>query len=322
MKGEIKSVPARDIHQSSVLPSREHNTELSESVKKMGIQQPIIVRPIPEKPNEYEIIDGSGRREALKGDEQTLVDVRYDVKDSELFKISDATFTRKERTAYETAQFYAAWFKTLTKETGSIEGVQQKLAEQANLSESSLSQYIAIARLFDKLKEVAPKEQFNTLRTWSVNKLYKLSELIDDNRLIDVARLFELKFETPIEEIEDTVSCYKGVKQPEETMPDQQEPVSGQAEPSIPNLHPATAFSDESKKICLRNLKRVGSLATETHDMLNTLVQELLRDTDRYSSVEILQTLTKVLHALRKLKRHSSVLKQKMKPNTTRGDAQ
>lgn len=266
------------------------------------------------------MVDGLGRLDPLRDDDQILVDVRYDTTDSELFKISNATFSRKDRTAYESALFYDAWFETLTREEGSTEGLQQKLAEQANVSESSLSQYIAIARLFNKLQQVAPKEQFSTLKTWSINKLYKLSELTDDNRLIDVAGYFELKLETSIEEIEDTVNRYRGVKQLEEMMLDQQEPVSGQAEPSVSITHPATAFIDESKKICLRNVKRVSSLATETHDMLSTLVQELLQGTDRYSSAEILQTLTKILHALQKLKRHSNVLKQKMKPSTVQGD--
>jgi ParB/RepB/Spo0J family partition protein len=319
---DFRYVPAGKVHNSSLLPSRQHGEELPKSVKQTGIQQPIIVRPMLGTQDEYEIIDGRGRRESISDDEQIPIDIRNGVSDSEVFRISESTFQRKDRTAYETALFYAAWLKTLEKETGSVEGLQQKIAEKTNISESSLSQYIAIARLFDKLNELAPKEHFSTLKTWSVNKLYKLSELIDDNRLIDVARFFELKFETSIEEIEETVNCYRGMKQPEETMPAQQEPVSGQVEPSIHSPYPVAAFSDESKKTCLRNVKRVSSLANETHDVLNSLVQELLQDSDHYSSDEIIQTLTKILHALRKLKRHSSVLKLKMKPTKTGVGAQ
>ena len=101
MQREFKLVYARNLHQSTILPQREHNQELIESVKKVGIQTPLIVRLVEGKPGEYEIIDGGLRSAELRDDDQVLVDVRSDVKDSELFKISDATFKRKDRTAYE-----------------------------------------------------------------------------------------------------------------------------------------------------------------------------------------------------------------------------
>ncbi len=208
MQKELKTVPANKIHQSAILPPREHGTEISDSVKKTGLQTAIIVRLIQQKPDEYEVIDGSGRLEALRGDDEVLVDVRC-VTDAQVFAISNSTFQRKDRTAYEVSQFYAAWLKVLEKEKGQVEGLQQELADQANLSESSLSQFIAIARLFDKLQQVAPKEPFEKLKTWSINKLYKLSELVDDDRLIDAARFFDMKFETSPEEVAESVADYR-----------------------------------------------------------------------------------------------------------------
>lgn len=101
MQREFKWVYARNLHQSTILPQREHNPELTESVKKLGVQTPLIVRRIEVKPGEFEIIDGGLRKGELHGDDQVLVDVRSDVKDSELFRISEATFKRRDRSAYE-----------------------------------------------------------------------------------------------------------------------------------------------------------------------------------------------------------------------------
>ncbi len=316
MEKNIKSVPAHNIHQSSILPPRQHNEELTKSVKQLGIQQPIIVRPIAGKNDEYEIVDGQGRMEAVGNDEQVLIDVRHDLKDSEVFRISESTFQRKERTAYETARFYAAWLKTLEKQEGVVEGLQQKLADQANLSESSLSQYVAIARLFEKLQELAPKETFSRLKALSINKVYKLSMLSDNPHLVDVATLFESKSETSIEEVENTVSSLIDDARTEELLGDENQTPDNSQPNSIALQQPNKA-DGKSKKNCLSRAKKVESLATETHKILDTTIQGLVNNIDKCSSEEVLQLLNDLLRILRKLRSHSSVLQQKM--NWTQG---
>jgi hypothetical protein len=312
MQREFKLVAVRDLNPSTVLPPREHSPEISESVKKIGVQQPPIVRPIAGKPGEYEIIDGHIRVDKLKPDDQILVDIRYDVNDLELVKISAASFLRKERTAYEVSQFLAAGLKTLEKEEGAVEvkGLHQKLANLANLGESSLSQFLAIAGLFQKLQELAPQEQFSNLRTWSINKLFKLSTLVDDPSVLDVAQQFDLKSEVQMEDVENVVNDYK-----EREMEALEAQIRSGLEPEQSQMAPepfSATSSDCSKRICLKNAKKVGSLVSETHETLNAAVQQLTQDADRFSTTEILQTLTKVLRTLRRLKKHSSVLKQKM----------
>jgi hypothetical protein len=75
-KQEFKSVPIKKVHPSTILPPRSYNSDLAESVKRYGIQQPLIVRPIVDKPREYEFIDGYGRFASVK-DEQTDRSARF-----------------------------------------------------------------------------------------------------------------------------------------------------------------------------------------------------------------------------------------------------
>jgi hypothetical protein len=213
--------------------------------------------------------------------------------------------------------FFLAWLITLEKELGTAEGIQQKLAIQANLSESSLSQYLCIARLFEKLKEVAPEEPFSKLKTWGVNMLYNLSELTNHAELKYVALSFETKFEVSAEEVRDTVHRLTDPTKDDFMLG---EPCSDH-KPDLP-LPSVERPSELSKTLCLKSAKKVDSLATETQRLLNTLVQELVRDADRFSSYQVQETLTKILHALRKLKTHSNVLKQKMNIHTEQEGAQ
>jgi ParB/RepB/Spo0J family partition protein len=319
MDKNLKLVPARSIHPSSVLPSREHGEELSNSIQQVGIQVPIIVRCIAGKTDEYEVIDGAGRCEKLASDEQVLVDIRTDLRDSDVFKISNATFSRKERTPFEIARFLRAWQKTNEKEEATAGASQQKLATNVILSVSSLSQYLSIAELFEKLQEIAPKEQFVKLKTWSVNKLYKLSELTDDPRLLDLARFYEQKFETSIEEVISDVDSYRGTIQTQESPFDQQNTKS-ETGPSSPSIEQRLVpSSHESRKIFLKSAKKVESLAAENHEILYAIVQEFTENPDRQYSTDVLQILAKMLRTLRKIRKNSNVLWKKIKPNLIEG---
>jgi len=179
IKREIKTVPARKVHFSKILPHRHsYDTEILESMKVDGVQQPLIVRPLPKNPEEYEIIDGNMRRLAFKDDDLILVDVRYDLSDSEVFKLSEMTFKRKQRTTHERAASYFGWVQAEHREYGK-RGAQARVAKKARMTEGEISQYLAIHKMFAELEQLPGSAaiNFNALNNQGINKLYELSKL-------------------------------------------------------------------------------------------------------------------------------------------------
>jgi len=293
----LRWVRAGNVHRSTVLPLRAHGPEIAASVEDVGILQPLLVRSIPGKTDEFEVVDGLGRLLSLK-DEQiaVLVDVIPCVKGSDVFRKSEATFQRTDRSAYEKCLFYAAWARELEKEMGKSEGVQATLAREARLSESAISQYITIDNLFAKLESLALGEEFNALKTWGVNKLFRLSKLVQCERLLEIAREFEAKGEVSIEEVERVVT---------------------ENSPSSPAL--AALDEDQYETTNETQLKRaqklveeVNSLATETHQLLSTIAGEILQNVDAFSTAEVLGVYDTVLNALKRLRKRAETLRQKM----------
>ena len=129
-KRKFGFVEASRIHPSRLLPGRESDDQLVDSIRRDGIQQPIIVRPSPHEKGMYEIIDGHLRYETIQKGQKVLVDVRYGANDAGVFKISEATFKRKPRTTYERSLFYSRWVKTL-ESTSQSPGAQRKVAKEA-----------------------------------------------------------------------------------------------------------------------------------------------------------------------------------------------
>jgi hypothetical protein len=138
---EIKLVKARLVHPSTILPKRGRSREVIDSVKRDGIQQPIIVRPHPTIPNEYEVVDGDTRRFALvekpdirlyndETEPEILVDIRYGLTDTEVFQLSNTMHKRKERNTYEQAESYVKWIEAKAKELGKEEGALTEVAKK------------------------------------------------------------------------------------------------------------------------------------------------------------------------------------------------
>lgn len=117
-EGTFTRAKAKNIHISSVLPPRTHASDIAESVKSAGSQQPLIVRSVEGHPDEYELVDGHGRLEAIDRERDVLVDVRSGLSDVDCFKVAEATSKRTQRTAYENARFYAAYVDTMKKAKG------------------------------------------------------------------------------------------------------------------------------------------------------------------------------------------------------------
>lgn len=187
-------VKAKNIHPSSIIPPKNHEYGFVEAVKSAGVQQPLIVRPIASSPGEYELIDGRGRLDALEPEQEVWVEVRQ-VSDAEAFRISDATSKTTRRNTCESAEFYAKYIDSVKEETGE-EGALAKVAAETQLSESELSQYSAINKLFlklDEAREFNGEADFPKLKSMGINKVYKLSELLENPRLIEIAREVEKK---------------------------------------------------------------------------------------------------------------------------------
>ena len=185
-------VKARDILPSSVLPSRMHEPQLLESVKTVGIQQFPIVRPHPALPDKFELIDGRGRLEALDPEQKVCCDVREKAMNADVFRISEATSKRTQRNAYENAIFYDAYVETVKKDFGE-KGAVSRVAKEGQISESELSQYLAIKRLFDKLSLLNPELEFPKLKCMGINKLYVFSRLIEHPKFLETAQEIEQK---------------------------------------------------------------------------------------------------------------------------------
>jgi hypothetical protein len=210
---EMKLVNATLVHPSTILPKRDRSREVMDSVKRDGIQQPIIVRPHPTKPNEYEIIDGYNRWYGLiekpdinyyaPGREpEILVDIRYGLSDSDVFKLADALHKRKDRNTYEKVELYVKWIEAKAKELGKEEGALTEVAKKLidddepnsttysytlNSKQSLLSQYVKVHELFKTLETLEQKypDKFknidlNALKPIGLNRLYELTKLMDN----------------------------------------------------------------------------------------------------------------------------------------------
>jgi ParB/RepB/Spo0J family partition protein len=219
---EIKVVNAMLVKPSTILPKREYSREVIDSVKRDGIQQPIIVRPHPEKEGEYEIIDGHNRwygvteipniNNYVPGREpKILVDIRYGLNDSDVFKLSHIMHKRKERNTYEQAELYVKWIEAKAKELGKEEGALTEVAKELiddidsdhpmypvvlNSKQSLLSQYVKVYKLFKTLEDLEQKHpdkfreiDLNVIKRIGVTRLYALTKLMDNpSKLIKVVQ--------------------------------------------------------------------------------------------------------------------------------------
>ncbi len=202
---EIKYVSVNLVHPSSVLPKRKGGAEVKHSVKRDGLARPIIVRPHPTKPCEYEIIDGHncyyGLLENKRNPYEDLtikVDIRYGLTDSDVFKLANTLHIIEPKTTFEKAQFYLDWIQAKTKELGTSEGASKAVAQEMisgktypedyrsalASKQSLLSQYKAAYNLVIGLESgklvYKPNEiDFNTLKSHPLNKLMELTKLTE-----------------------------------------------------------------------------------------------------------------------------------------------
>jgi ParB/RepB/Spo0J family partition protein len=314
-------LPADIIHSSKILPKRNHGEKIKQSVKQLGIIQPIIVRLIQSSNGEFEVIDGEGRLESLQPGELVPV-IIIDASDSEVFKLSNATFQRKNRSVLEIAEFYYKWLQTIKKETQTIEGDQATLAKRANHSEGLISQYLSIYQFFKKLETLSNNSDFSALKCWDLNRLYQLSKILESPQLLEISQQLEAKPECSLQDLKDLV---------EHTLLDQ--PQSMELADEHRKLEEASKLIDtdddnpsqtaEAKIICkkLKPKKLANLIGTAKQNLnevtpkLTNAIQEIETDTERYSSIELLSTVKHVIKLLKRLQSYTETLTQTASSN-------
>ena len=286
----INVVEAKRLFASKTLPERDFDPKFIETLG--NIQQPIIVRPIPNQHDTYEIIDGFLRYKSLREDEPVIIDIRYNADDPEVFKISNATFRRKPRTTYERALFYSGWVKVLESK-GQGRGVQATVAGRADLSEAEISHYISIAEFFEKLRVKNVEETiFNALKIQSVNKLYELSTIENESLLMVMAEKLAKRSNISFQDLRDLIL--------------ENEP------PSIAEMFETEEEKAEEEKHRMEGLKKTAQgLEDRVDEAKKTLIilRTNIADNPRlYMSIEVTKRIRKISNAIKRIEKEANVI--------------
>ena len=285
-------VNASKIHPSRLLPKREFDAELVESIRRDGIQHPIIVRPSLYEGKIFEIIDGHLRRKSVPDDQKVLVDVRYDVDDTDVFKISEATFKRKPRTTYERSLFYSSWVKTVEATSGS-RGAQKKVANETNLSQAEMSHYLSISRLFERLQPQNISERnFNALKNQGVNKLYALAKVKDELAMLEVASKMAENPNMTLEELKTLIK--------EQTSPERA--IERLAEEGIEEEESESNRIDQLTKAT----KELEAALDKAGESLRVFKSRIAGDPRRFLSPDVSKRIRRILNALKKIEKEAN----------------
>jgi hypothetical protein len=311
-------VVAGKIHQSRLLPLRNHGKKIAESVKKLGVLQPLIVRPLTGCTGEFEIIDGSGRLDSLQADQMVEVAILEEASDDDVFKISIATFKRQGQTALDKAKFCKAWLDVIIKQNGSSAGAQLQLVRSLGVSESLISKYLAIHQLFEILEKSNPNSNFSALKLWDMNRLYQLSKLQLNSRLLAIATELEKRPKTLLEDLKLIIAK----AQAEELKPNQITENAQLTAKEMLAILPSDNASDcqSEPKISQitvpeTTLEKLTNLADKTTTDLNAIntklhsVMSQIKDhTEKYATSDVVAAIEHVLKLLKKLQSYADSL--------------
>ena len=288
-------VEAKRICPSKLLPRREPDSEFVESIRRDSIQQPIIVRPSPYESKMFEIIDGHFRYESAQEAQKVLVDVRNGVEDTEVFKISEATFKRKLRTTYERSLFYSQWVKTVEATSGR-RGAQKKVANQTGFSQAEMSHYLSIARLFERLRlQNIPERNFNALKNQGVNKLYALAKVKDDSAMLEIVAKMA---ETPEMKLVELRTLIKGQTSPERMTQ------------RIAEEEYTEEKDEESESKTIDQLtnatKELEDALDKTGEVVKVFTSRIAGNPDRFLSPSVFKRIRRLLNALKKIEKETN----------------
>ena len=307
-----QTVQASKIHRSTIIPQRSHGEIIAKSVQQVGILQPLIVRPLSGCPGEYELIDGLGRFESLEKDQTVPVEI-VDASDIQSFRISNATYQREDQTVLDRAMFFQAWLQVITKQKETKEGAQADLAKELACSEGLISQYLAVNRLFEKLKTLKPNEDFSALKKMDLNRLYQLSKLLENAHLAEVALELEKKPDTTLDEVKSKVVYMETTQKSIDSL--------SLISDSPPTSGPSPAAT--MKKVPEATLNNIVCKATEGLNRigpkLGSLMREIENNTQQYTSTEVMNTISQVLKLLSKLESCTETLSKIANSNISAG---
>ena len=282
LKRKLMYVEAVKLLQSTILPRREVDKQLEESVNREGIQLPIIVRPSPREKDKYEIIDGHGRHESMQSNGRVLVDVRFGLSDEGVFRISEATFKRKARSTYERAFFYSNWVKTQSES----QGAQKRVAKMANLSEAEVSHYLSISRLFIRLGSYnIMMSVFNALKSQSVNKLYAVAKVEDKAGLLEIVAKMVENPDITVRELKSLIEHRNSMQEIKELLDDEEESESARI---------------DQMKGAAQQLKGVLDKTAESLSVLN---QEILDDPHVFLPGYVLKKIKRIQNAFGRIEK-------------------
>jgi len=307
-------VQASKIRRSTILPQRIHGEIIAKSVQQMGILQPLIVRPLSGCSDEYELIDGLGRFEGLEKDQMVQVKI-VDASDIQSFRISNATYQRKDQTVLDRALFFQAWLQAIIKEKGTKNGAQAELVKNVGCSEGLISQYLAVSTLFEKLKSLNLNWDFSTLKTMDLNRLYQLSMLVESPHLSEVALELENKPDMPLTELKAKVEYTRTSQDVTDglNLIGDDCSTTGESSPAETLKKKSEATQQKLTHIVSKAIQNLS----EVSDKLSLLMLEIESNTEKYASTEAINTVSNVLKLLSKLQACTVTL-TRMAPTSAR----
>lgn len=158
-KGKIDGlsyVPISSIRTADVQPRKKIDSaslkELSESIKKTGILQPLVVKPVDGEPGHYELIAGERRLEGAKlaGLNEVPVIVRRASQEEALVFALIENLQREDLSSLEEALGY----DTLIKKFGLT---QEEVAERVGKERSTVANALRLLKLPDEIKSELEK---------------------------------------------------------------------------------------------------------------------------------------------------------------------
>jgi len=156
---------------------------------------------------------------------------------------------------------------------------------------------------------LAPDVAFSTLKKWDLNRLYQLSKLLDNPKLLEIAKELENKPETRVEDLKPSV---KSIQLTPNEPPISIQVSYSETDQSISAKAPENLPKPTPKKLASL-LKKATQILNEIGPKLNGLMLGIETDTEKYSTT---QTLTNVRHVLRLLKKLQSYTEMLTQPTS------
>lgn len=179
---KVKLIPKRLIHKSRLVEP-EYDKEVMKSVRKVGVIQPLLIRPclcdlIPEP--HFEIFDGHSRHKGIEDSDVELPCVIMNLTDREVLQKMYNLEHKGKKSAFWRANDVAQHVQIVAQRLGNEEGAKAETAKELNISQSLVSQYLKIVKLRIEVqkKDLKLFESLKSLK-WGINRLYELARLLD-----------------------------------------------------------------------------------------------------------------------------------------------